>query len=937
MNTTSQYKDLSEFLAKHNAKEEKNVPITHTRIGSKDLNVYGGSYIIPKEDLETFYHLYYDHIFIKKKKEYLTEVQLNNGSEPLLVDLDFRYNYDVETRQHTKEHIQDIICLYLEELKEFFIFEENKAFDVFIFEKPTVNRVKEDNITKDGIHILIGIQIDHTMQMMIRDRILSKIGDTCDLPLINTWDSVLDKGISKGTTNWQLFGSRKPGNDAYELSEHWVITYDKTDKEFMMDERSVQEFDLKNNYKKLSAQYDNNVKFELNPKIMDDYNKNLESSAKKIKRPNSKIKVNLLIEDEGENGDEEFIPLEQIKDKNTLEKAVNIMLTKLKPDDYDIKETHLFTQILPEKYYEPGSHLLNRQVAFALKRTDERLFLSWVQLRSKASDFDYDTIPQLYHDWKKYFNVSGDSKYGVTKRSIMYWAKQDAFEEYEEIKKQTVDYFMEEAIQTQTEFDLAQVLHRMFKDRYVCISYDKKGTWFIFKEHRWQPDNGVSLRLAISKDMYNLFGNKRERYNAEYLHYSEDDERREYLTKKCGTISKLMTNLKRTNDKNNIMREAMELFYDKDFVTSMDTNKYLLCFNNGVVDFQNKTFRDGYPQDYITKTTGIDYKEYNQDDKHMSKIGEELIVFMEKLFPIPQLCQYMWNHLASCLIGTNKNQTFNVYHGSGSNGKSMITDLMAHTLGQYKGTVPITLVTEKRGLIGGTSDEVLKLKGVRYAVMQEPSKGVKLNEGIMKELTGGDPIQARGLFKESEIFKPQFKLVVCTNNLFDIESNDDGTWRRIRKCNFLSKFIDENDTNKYESEYIYPKDKTLEERLPILAPVFASMLVKRAFITEGVVEDCEYVLEESNKYRKGQDHIAAFVSENILRTNVETDRIRKTQLASQFKFWFQQEQGNKKMPKGQELYEYMDKKFGPHKSTGWYGVKIIQAENENTELSDVDN
>ena len=135
MNHTSQYKDLSEFLAKHNAKDEKGVPITHTRIGNKELNIYGGSYIIPKDELSLFYQLYYDHIFIKKKKEYLTEVQMNNGAGPLLVDLDFRYNYDVETRQHTKEHIQDIICLYLEELKEFFIFEENKAFDIFVFEK----------------------------------------------------------------------------------------------------------------------------------------------------------------------------------------------------------------------------------------------------------------------------------------------------------------------------------------------------------------------------------------------------------------------------------------------------------------------------------------------------------------------------------------------------------------------------------------------------------------------------------------------------------------------------------------------------------------------------------------------------------------------------------------------------------------------------------
>jgi P4 family phage/plasmid primase-like protien len=354
-----------------------------------------------------------------------------------------------------------------------------------------------------------------------------------------------------------------------------------------------------------------------------------------------------------------------------------------------------------------------------------------------------------------------------------------------------------------------------------------------------------------------------------------------------------------------------------------------MCFNNGVIDFKNKIFRDGYPEDYITKTTKISYipAEAINGNNEYQNIKQDIVTFMDKLFPIPDLNRYMWDHLSASLIGSNKNQTFNVYHGSGSNGKSIIADLMAVTLGEYKGTVPITLVTEKRGLIGGTSDEVLKLKGIRYAVMQEPSKNVKLNEGIMKELTGGDPIQARGLYSESEIFEPQFSLVVCTNNLFDIDSNDDGTWRRIRKCDFVSKFIDEGEEHTDNTEYIFLKDKTLKDKLPQLAPVFASMLVSRAFETEGIILDSEYVMNASNKYRKGQDHISGFIAENIEKTGNDRDRVKKTEIYQQFKLWFEQEQGKRKMPKGQELYDYMDKKCGMHKNAGWHGYKIIYPDN----------
>ena len=596
------------------------------------------------------------------------------------------------------------------------------------------------------------------------------------------------------------------------------------------------------------------------------------------------------------------------------------MIKNLKPNEYEIKETHEYTQQLPEKYYEPGSHLLNRQVAFALKHTDERLFLSWVQLRSKASDFEYSSIHDLYHQWKKYFNKS---KEGITKRSIMYWVKQDNFEGYEKVKNKSIEYFIEESLNTSTEYDLAQVLKQMFKDKYVCVSYDKKGIWYQFKNHRWILDKGLSLREAISTKMFELYSNKSMQLENEYHQYDPSDDRADFIKKRAKVTTEIKFKLKKTNDKNNIMREAMELFYDGEFVRSMDTHKHLLCFNNGVVDFKNKVFRDGYPEDYITKTTRINYVPYDLKNSEIKEMSDDIEDFMKKLFPVDDLLMYMWDHLASCLIGSNKNQTFNVYHGSGSNGKSIIADLMSVTLGEYKGTVPITLVTEKRGLIGGTSDEVLKLKGVRYAVMQEPSKDVKLNEGIMKELTGGDPIQARGLYSESEIFEPQFNLVVCTNNLFDIESNDDGTWRRIRKVDFLSKFIDEGEEHTDETQYIYTKDKSLKDKLPLFAPIFASMLVKRAFETDGIVADSKTVMESSSKYRKCQDNISKFVSEFVEKTGVSTDKIKKTELTNQFKFWFEQEQGARKKPKGQELYNFMDKKFGLHKSTGWHGVKML--------------
>ena len=926
MTSSSHYNDLPDFLSKHNHKKDnENKEITHTRIPNTELKIYGGAFHIDKEELPLFYKLYYEHVFVKNRKEYLTEQQLEEGG-PILVDFDFRYEFSVTKRIHTMEHIQDIIQLYLEELKEFYTFTENQQFPIFIMEKPNVNRDVEKQITKDGIHMIIGIQMDRTAQVMLRDKIVKKIGDIWELPLKNTWDDVLDAGVCKGKSNWQMYGSQKPGFDVYKLTYYMMAELDTNDNEWITTAKSPKDLDLSKDLKLLSAQYDQHVKFDMNPNIIEEYNKR-KSEKPKIKKNMSKGKINLVLDED--DGD---IQLGDINNIETLIKAVDNLMGSLKINEQHIREIHEYTQILPEKYYEPGSHLLNRQVAFALKHTDERLFLSWVMLRAKASDFSFDTIPKLYQDWKLHFNKRAD---GVTKRSIMYWAKQDAFDKYEKVKRGTIDHYIEETIFEAGDWDYAMVLFHMFKDKYVCSSITNK-KWFVFCKHRWEKDEGQRLRLAISKDLFQLYSDKQNQYLADAQNYEPNDENHEKIQRKIKKIAEICIKLKKTNDKNNIMREAMEIFFDKDFIKNMDANPYLLCFTNGVFDFKTKEFRQGYPQDYVTKTTHIPYIKYTYDDQENKETAEQINTFMSQLFPKPGLCKYMWDHLSSCLIGAKKEHAFNIYRGSGSNGKSILTDLMTQALGDYKGTVPITLVTEKRNSIGGTSSEVIQLKGVRYAVMQEPSVDAVINEGIMKELTGGDPIQARALYSDSEIFIPQFSLAVCTNALFEIKSNDDGTWRRMKLVDFESKFISEGETHTDDTKYVFPKDKDLKEKLPKWATVFIAMLVQRACETNGEVKDCQEVVAASNKYRQSQDCISGFIIDKIVKDT--NGSIGKKILNDVFKEWFQMNYGNRKAPKLIQLEEIMIKKFGNRnmKTNKWHGIKIKEDELDDT-LEELDN
>jgi hypothetical protein len=283
--------------------------------------------------------------------EYLTEKQLESGG-PILVDFDFRYNYEVDTRQHTKEHIQDMVLLYLEELKGFFTFVENVEFPIYIMEKPKVNRLEDKSLTKDGIHMIIGVQMDNVMQTMLRKRIVDKIAEMWDgLPITNNWGAVLDEGISKGKTNWQMYGSRKPGHDAYQMTQYFEIKYDANDGEFMVEEKRVMDFDMSKNIFKLSAQYPSHPAFEMNPAIAEEYMQMLSGDKGKPRtKMSSKAKLRLLYDDDEADDMSGDIPLSSITNKDVLVRAINKILSMLTPAEYFVKETHEYAQVLPEKY-----------------------------------------------------------------------------------------------------------------------------------------------------------------------------------------------------------------------------------------------------------------------------------------------------------------------------------------------------------------------------------------------------------------------------------------------------------------------------------------------------------------------------------------------------------------------------------------------------------
>lgn len=903
---------MDSYLRTRRSNKDTN-PHTHTRIGDKDRNITGGTYAIPDSEHDAFMSMYYQCVLAKHEKEYLTERQLAVGG-PILVDLDLRYGPSITTRQHVFEHVFDLVDIYVQEIKQMMVVPEDAEFDIFVMEKPDVNILKDK--TKDGIHIIFGVGMDRPIQQLLRTRILPRIADLwSDLPITNTWEDVLDEAVTKGCANWQMYGSCKPGNQTYRLKYHHTVKFQE-DGTLSYEEHNVTEFNFERNFTKLSARYTNHPKYE----PTEETKSQLVAPKPKATFPKPVYTIT-----------QSALPAyEDIRSEKQLDDHINKWFEKMANDQYCERETHEYTMALPEKYYGPGSYTNWMRVGWALANTSPHMFLTWLKfssqegcrntLRGNDGKFDWNMVDQLWNTWNEF--AMGDPD-GLTQRSIQYWCKQDAPEKYKEIHKDTMDYYVQDVINKPTEYGLARVLHHMYKGRYVCVSI-KNSIWYEYRSHRWHEiDSGTTLRRHISNELHDLFFTKMQEGNNSIQAVDSSTPQFEKMKREQNAMCDICVHLKTTQWKNNIMREAKDAFWDSTFNDRLDSNPYLMCFKNGVVDFSTKEFRPGKPEDCVSKCTGICYEKLDHS-KH-GELVTEIDTFFDQLFPVPELREYMWEHLASILIGSNMNQTFNIYTGSGANGKSIMVELMAKCLGTYKGTVPISLITQNRPSIGNTSSEIVQLKGVRYAVINEPQKKEKINEGIMKEITGGDPIQGRALFKDTITFTPQFKLVVCTNTLFDIKSNDDGTWRRIRVCDFKSKFNE----NPYEDEVHFPREeypyqykvnKKLAKQFPVWAPVLMSMLVEKAFQTDGEVIDRDIVQTASNEYRAGEDYLLEFANEKVREEAGAT--IKKGNLAEEFTGWFKLNRG-KTPPQMREVYDFMDSKYGKYKKGGWQNVSII--------------
>lgn len=297
--------------------------------------------------------------------------------------------------------------------------------------------------------------------------------------------------------------------------------------------------------------------------------------------------------------------------------------------------------------------------------------------------------------------------------------------------------------------------------------------------------------------------------------------------------------------------------------------------------------------------------------------------FLKRVQPDKGMRDFIQRWLAVSMTGL-KVQKFAFFYGDGANGKSVLVDLIAKMLGEYAATAKIESLTGRNRRGGGdATPDLIPLVGARMARAAEPEEGERLQEGTIKELTGGEPIQVRSLHADFIEVQPIFKLTISGNHKPEIRGTDDGIWRRVLLVPFDVQ-IPENE-----------RDQQLGERLwSERSGIFNWLVEGLVDFLEGGLQEPKQVLEATLDYRADSDPIGSYLKECCVVTGDPSDFTTSRDLMDGFNLWLDQ--------KGEGMWgsrtvslklknlagRYRDpatkKSYGPGKQrvTGYRGVRF---------------
>ncbi|MGX0001683.1 phage/plasmid primase, P4 family [Staphylococcus cohnii] len=375
-------------------------------------------------------------------------------------------------------------------------------------------------------------------------------------------------------------------------------------------------------------------------------------------------------------------------------------------------------------------------------------------------------------------------------------------------------------------------------------------TWMYYDGKRWKYDDTGRMKILADKVVENM---KNEKLFLADGVDQEDMEKYRYRHWKDS---------RNHNKKVNMMKECEHLLPVTNETFDNDFN--LFNVQNGFVDLKAGKLTDHDRNNYFTKISNVEYT----DKADCPKWDE----FLDDIFLGNQeLVRFIQRAVGYSLSGHTSEQVLFVLYGNGRNGKSVFLDILNEVFGNYSTNIqPQAIMASKNN--SDASPEIAKLDGARLVTTTEPNEGERFDEGLLKQLTGGDRVSARKLYENEFEFTPQFKLWMATNHKPYVRGRDEGIWRRFVIIPFDKQIP------------IHEIDRDLTKKLRRELPAIMRWCVDGFLEWQRIgLSEPAIIKEQRDEYRTEMDSISAFIEECC-----ETDykfKISASELFSVYDSW----------------------------------------------------
>lgn len=481
-----------------------------------------------------------------------------------------------------------------------------------------------------------------------------------------------------------------------------------------------------------------------------------------------------------------------------------------------------------------------------------------------------------------YFNKTWDfyrkEDLTLTIGTFNYYAKISDPEGYMKIIAKYNGKIISDVIRLPTQENIAKCFYKICGEDFIYCDE----CFYCFNGIFWEISK-TAIRRKFVTEFTNIFFDYQIDLLKKLRDLSSDTEEYAMINDKNKQLGKIIVFLQTNKNIKDICNDSIKI-YIEDNLIKFESNSNIFCFNNAVFDLNKCEFlKVSNKFDYMCMTTNYDYREPTEEEIDF------LNNIIDKIFPIKEERDLYLTLLSTGLYGVTL-EKFVLANGGGRNGKSLLNELTEHTLGNYAYTCSNSILLDSIGK--GPNQEIANMNYKRIIFYREPPTNLQssLKDSVIKELTGGSQVNARGIFStETKTNLKGTHILECNNRPKISGETDKAMQMRIIDLEFKSTFtnnieeVDEENNiylgNNYLKEFEF-KDRYKYAFFHILIGYWKKYIENNKNIEKYIPQN---VTDRSNNYLKSSNEIYNWFSENYIKVEDETSILKIEDVFEDFK------------------------------------------------------